>query len=442
MASTIIHADVANYATLSSTFESRNILKKYLQVIDDEWGYRDWLEMTGRREITTSPEFQNLTESSLFKPGYAVGATTAGAANTAVTVVFNGTTGVKPFVSEVVMFKDYKKGYIASVTASSSNWSCSIKPIGTGNIIPAIADGETIIFTGNAQGEGSELVATLRQPTSTIRTNNIQLFTTKVAVNDVAGSTQFEIPFGDSKYIVNKVKYQQYINHGVQVANELLTSVKGTTTDADQNKVWFTNGLRPQIKIGGGISLPTIGSGVFNVVTDMQAMSVALDNAGSTCMEYMMFAGQTFDNAVTVNSLTNTSLTGGAVTYAAYNGNKEIALAFGVSQMSFGGRTVFKKRMRLAQHSGMFGATGYTMKSEAFVLPTDRVKSADNSGTIDRMRIRFMGFEGNSERYHEVETGAFSSQRNNAKREKAISIMSNEAVECAGIEHFMIMNLS
>jgi hypothetical protein len=135
-------------------------------------------------------------------------------------------------------------------------------------------------------------------------------------------------------------------------------------------------------------------------------------------------------------------LTGGAVTYAAYNGNKEIALAFGVSQMSFGGRTVFKKRMRLAEHSGMFGATGYTMKSEAFVLPTDRVKSADNSGTIDRMRIRFMGFEGNSERYHEVETGAFSSQRNNAKREKAISIMSNEAVECAGIEHFMIMNLS
>ncbi len=442
MASTIVHADVAAYATLSSTFESRNILKKYLKVIDDEWGYMDFLDMTGRREITKTPEFSNLTESSLFKPGYAVGATTAGAANTAVTIVFNGTTGVKPFVTEVVTFKDFKKGYIASVTASSSNWSCSVKPIGTGNTIPAVADGETIIFTGNAQGEGSELTDTLRQPTSTLRSNNIQLFTTKTSVNDVAGSTEFEIPFGTSSYIVNKVKYQQYINHRIQVANELLTSVKGTTTDAAGNKVWFTNGLRPQIKTGGGIDLTTAGAGVFNVLTDMKALSVALDNAGSTCMEYLMFAGQTFDNAVTDNSLTNTSLTGGAITYAAYNGNKDIALAFGVREMSYGGRVIFKKRMRLAQASGGFGATGYTLKNEAFILPTDRVKTADNSGTIDRMRVRFMGFEGNQERYHEVETGAFSSARNNAKRNKTIDIMSNEAVECAGIEHFAIMKLA
>lgn len=442
MAAQVIHADVAAYATLSSTFESRNLLKKYLKVIDDEWGYMDFLDMTGRREITKTPEFQNLTESSLFKPGFAVGATTAGAANAAVTIVFNGTTGVKPFVSEVVMFKDFKKGYIASVTASSSNWSCSVKPQGTGANIPAVADGETIIFTGNAQGEGSELTDMLRTPTSTLRTNNIQLFTTKTAVTDVAGSTEYEIPFRGSTYILNKVKYQQYINHRIQVANELLTSVKGTTTDAAGNKVWFTNGLRPQIKTGGGISLATSATDVFNVVADMKAMSIALDNAGSTCMEYLMFAGQTFDNAVTDNSLTNASLTGGAVAYAAYNGNKDIALAFGVSQMSYGGRTVFKKRMRLAEHSGMFGATGYTMKREAFILPTDRVKTADDSGTIDRMRVRFMGFEGNQERYHEVETGAFSAARNNAKRNKTLDIMSNEAVELAGIEHFMIMNLA
>lgn len=441
MASQVVHADVAAYATLSSTFESRNILKKYLKVIDDEWGYMDWMDMTGRREITKTPEFQNLTESSLFKPGFAVGATTAGAADAAVTVVLNGTTGVKPFKTEVVMFKDFRKGYIKTVTASGANWSCLIVPQGAGSIIPAIANGETIILTGNAQGEGSELADTLREPTSLIRSNNIQLFTTKTKITDVAGSTEFEIPFRGSSYIVNKVKYQQYINHRIQVANELLTSVKGVTTDEEGNKVWFTNGLRPQIKTGGGINLPVASAGVFNVVTDMKAISIALDNANATGMEYLMFAGQNFDNAVTDNSLTNTALTGGAVAYAAYNGNKEIALAFGVSQMTYGGRTVYKKRMRLAEHPGMFGATGYTMKNEAFLLPTDRVKTADDSGTIDRMRIRFMGFEGNQERYHEVETGAFSSARNNAKRNKTLDIMSNEAVELAGIEHFMIMSL-
>jgi hypothetical protein len=441
MASQVVHADVAAYATLSSTFESRNILKKYLKVIDDEWGYMDWMDMTGRREITKTPEFQTLTESSLFKPGFAVGATAAGAADAPVTVVFNGTTGVKPFKTEVVMFKDFRKGYIKTVTAAGANWSCVVVPQGAGSIIPAIANGETIIFTGNAQGEGSELADTLREPTSLIRTNNIHLFTTKTKISEVAGSTEFEIPFRGSSYIVNKVKYQQYINHRIQVANELLTSVKGVTTDEDGNKVWFTNGLRPQIKTGGGINLPVASAGVFNVITDMKAISIALDNANATGMEYLMFAGQNFDNAVTDNSLTNTALTGGATTFAAYNGNKEIALAFGVSQMSYGGRTVFKKRMRLAEHPGMFGATGYTMKNEAFLLPTDRVKTADDSGTIDRMRIRFMGFEGNQERYHEVETGAFSSARNNAKRNKTLDIMSNEAVELAGIEHFMIMNL-
>lgn len=441
MASTTVHADVAAYATLSSTFESRNLLKKYLQVRDDMWGYMDFLELTGRRERTITPEFTNVTESSLFKAGIAVGATTAGAANTAVTIVFNGTTGPKPFPSEVVMFKDFKKGYIATVTASSTNWSCSVKPVGTGNIIPAVADGELISLTGNAQGENSELLHTLRSPTSTVRTNNIQLFTTKTAVSEVVGSTEFEIPFGGSSYIVNKVKYQQYINHKIQVANELLTSVKGTTTDADGNKVWFTNGLRPQIK-AGGMDLTTGGSGVFNVLTDQKLITIALDNSGSTCEEYLMFAGQTFDLAVDDNSLTNTSLTGGAISYAAYNGNKQIALAFGVKEMSYGGRTLFKSRMRMAENPQLFGATGYTLKNEALLIPTDKVKTADNSGTIDRMRIRYLGFEGSDERYHEVETGAFSSGRTNAKRNKTIDIMSNEAVECAGIEHFGIMKLA
>lgn len=440
MASTILHADVAAYATLSSTFESRNLLKKYLKVIDDEWGYMDFLEMTGRRERTITPEFTNVTESSLFKNGIAVGATSAGAANAAVTIVFNGTTGPKPFPSEVVMFKDFKKGYIASVTASSANWSCSIKPQGTGNNIPAVADGEIISLTGNAQGEGSELLHTLRSPTSTVRTNNIQLFTTKTKVSDVAGGTEFEIPFGGSSYIVNKVKYQQYINHKIQVANELLTSVKGTTTDADGNKVWFTNGVRPQIK-SGGFNVPTGGSGVFNVLTDQKLVTIALDNSGSSCMEYQLFAGQLLDLAIDDNSLTNSSLTGGAITYASYNGNKDIALAFGVSAMSYGGRTLFKNRMRISENQ-IFGGTGYTMRSEGYLFPTDRVKTADNAGTIDRMRIRYMGFEGSDERYHEVETGAFSSSRTNAKREKTLDIMSNEAVEMAGIEHFGMITLT
>ncbi len=440
MASTIVHADVAAYATLSSTFESRNLLKKYLQVRDDMWGYMDFLELTGRRERTITPEFSNVTESSLFKAGIAVGATSAGAANAAVTIVFNGTTGPKPFVSEVVMFKDFKKGYIASVAASSANWSCSVKPMGTGNVIPAVADGELVSLTGNAQGEGSELTDMLRTPTSTVRSNNIQLFTTKTSISDVSGSTEYEIPFGGSSYIINKTKYQQYINHKIQVANELLTSVKGTTTDAAGNKVWFTNGLRPQIK-SGGFDLTAGGSGVFSITADQKLITIALDNSGSTCLEYVLLAGQGFDLAVDDNSLTNSALTGGAIGYAAYNGSKEIALAFGVKEMSYGGRTLFKQRMRLAEHPGMFGATGYTLKNEAFILPTDKVKTADNSGTIDRMRIRYMGFEGSDERYHEVETGAFSSQKNSAKRVKTLDIMSNEAVECAGIEHFGIMKL-
>lgn len=434
MASVLTRSGVINYATLSSTFEYRELLRNYLDVVQDDMGFFDWLDFYGRAVPSGDIEFSNITEGSLFATAEVKTTGTAGSANTAKTVNILGTEYV-PFVGQIILFPDGTNGRVQSVSADSADWNLSVMPMESGSNIPIVTDGDKLIVTSNAQGEGSTMTTPYGKPTATKRSNYIQLFTTYDEITDVAGSTVVEIPFNGKKYVLDKNMFQMYLKHRIEIENSFVTGVKGSRTDASGNSVWTNGGLDYSIS-NNGFSFTTASSGVYNVVTDTASLSVSMDTArcGS---KYMLFAAQTLDNAIDTNSVTNTSLTGGGIGFADYNGADRIKLAMGVKDITFGGRTITKKRLKAFEHPQLLGTTGYsTWLKYGYLIPEDKVKTKDQ-GTVDRMRLRYQVFNGDEDlRYLEVEGGALSNKNQDFDRKLKKGVMSNQGLEFAGIEQF------
>lgn len=432
---------VASIAAFSSDFGRRQLVRQYIDVVDDEMGFMDFFDFTGRTEVTGRISYENITEGSIFQTMAANAATTAGATGADVTIQAKKTSA-KPFIGETVLFPNYATALVYNVTDNGATWAVVLRPPNATAIIPAIAANAELVLKGNAQGEGGQLVDSLRRPTVTKRSNNIQMFTTKTDFTDLAGATETEMTFQGKSYIFPKAKFQHLISHRMQIANELLTSIKGKTTNLKGEDVWFTGGLRSLIK-EGGFNMNTAAANVFNLVTDQKTLTKLMDTYRCPGGEYTLWAGQDLDIAIDENSLTNTAFTGGAISYAAYNGNKDIALALGVRSLTYGGRVIHKQRFKPAEHPSLFGASGYDLgKKEGYLIPTNKVKTKDN-GYLDRLRVRYMVYNGNKDlRYLEFEGGLLAPNPNSDKRVHEYSINSQQGLEALGIEHFGMLTLS
>lgn len=432
---------VANIAAFSSDFGARQLVRQYIDVIDDEMGFMDFFDWTGRSEKTGRVTYENITEGSIFQTMVANAATTAGAAGANVTLAAKKT-GAKPLRNETVLFKNNATAFVYNVVDGGATWTVTLMPPNATAVIPAIAANDEIVLFGNAQGEGGTTPDSLRRPIVTKRSNNVQMFGTKIDFTDLAGATEVEMEFQGKRYIFPKAKFQHLINHRMQIANTLLTGIKGKVVNLDGQDTYFTDGLRNQIKTGGGFNLSTITAGVFNLLDDQKALTKLMD-AYRAPYEYILWAGQDLDLAIDMNSATNAAFTGGGISYGAYNGNKEIALALAVKSLTFGSRTIHKQRFKPAEHPSLFGAPGYDLaKKEGYLMPTNKVKTKDN-GALDRLRVRYMAYNGTKDlRYLEFEDGLLAPNPNNAKRTHTYSIDSNQGLEALGIEHFGILTLS
>lgn len=429
---------VLNYAALSSNFAAREIMKEYLDVIDDGMNYFDWLDWTNKTEVTGSAEYSSLYEGSLHSLGVINANVAAGANGADVTHVYRGTNAV-PLVGETVIFPNMTTGLVISVTAASANWSVVVRP-SPGVAIPAVTADQTITFIGNAQGEGGGKPGVMRKPTATIRKNNIQIISTFNELTDLAGATKVELAFNGRQYIVDKQKYQQYLKHRMEVAATLCYQVGGfSTTNAKGEKTYVTNGLRPEIAQKGGIAFTTAGAGVFNILTDTNAL-VVLMSAARCGSKYMLFAGRTLDLAIDSNGVTNSAFAGGAIKYADYSGADKINLAFGLKTITFGGFEITKSRFHLAEHPSQLGSMTTPLR-EGFLMPTDMTKTKDGK-TVPRIRTRFMQFGGNkSLRYMETYDGALSEQPQGHERKAEMVLTSAQGLEITGHEHFGIITL-
>jgi hypothetical protein len=330
--------------------------------------------------------------------------------------------------------------YVWSVAANSANWNVVLKPIGSGVNIPAISNGAQIVILSNAGGEGGESVGSMRRPALTKNQNNIQIFESGDEITDLGGATKVEIPYNGKYFILDKQLAQQLLIHRMQAANQKLFGVKDNYVNAKGEMVYFTEGIRTTAKTRG-FNGQTTGSGVFNIITDGKAIALLMDSArcGS---EYMALAGQTAHLEIDVNAATNSAFSGGGISYAAYNGSKDISLAYGVKSLMFGGYTLHIQRFKTLEHKGLTGATGYeAFKKEILLLPTDKAMVIGGA-SIPRIRNRFMSFNGNkSLKYLEVESGALSPNKNNSKRIYRRDIYSQEGCEVVDAGKLGVFNI-
>jgi hypothetical protein len=414
-------------ATLASGFAQRQVLAKYVDAYRDEMGYFDWMDMmSGGEEITGVPVFDHLEEDTVQSIATTVGTTTLGTGNANKTIVFLGTAAV-PRVRETILFPNGVTGFVWSIAANSTNWDVVVKPIGSTNI-PATTDAMSLIILSNAGGEGGSNALDVRQPTLLKRQNNIQIFESGDSITDIGGATKVEIEYNGQYYMLDKVMARQLLIHRMQVANQKIFGVKDSFAAADGKMTYFTEGIRTTAN-STGFTGQTASSGTFDIIVDGRALAVLMD-AARCGTEYMALAGQTAHLAIDVNAATNAAFSGGGISYAAYNGSKDISLAFGAKSIRFGGYTLHIQRFKPLEHKGLTGAVGYeAFKKEILLLPTDKAM-IKGGASVPRIRNRYMAFDGKkSLKYMEVETGALSPNKTNNTREYRRDIYSQEGVE-------------
>ena len=140
----------------------------------------------------------------------------------------------------------------------------------------------------------------------------------------------------------------------------------------------------------------------FNL-SDFDAMIRTLDqNRGAR--ENTIFAG--IDLSLAIDDGVAAMFAGGGVSYGAFNGAEEIAIAFGFKSFTRGGYTFHKKTYDVFNYSPMFGAAGYNYPGMGMVIPGDMRKDTKTGEAVPSLRVRYKEAGGYSRKMEHWLTGS------------------------------------
>jgi hypothetical protein len=431
------YSNIVSPITLSSTMAKREHLRKLVDVQDSEWTMFDWIDFTDRAFRTDNVEYSHAVNSSLYASATVHADVAAGSAGVTTSITCTGALSTKPLVGEVILFPNGVNGYISAVSAAT-NFVLTVK-FDSADSCPALtATTSKLIFPTNAQGEGAAMSAIMRTSPITKRYNYIQKFSTKIQQTDLAGATMIEMDYKGQPYAFYKEEYEAYIKHRLDIANAGFIGTRSNSmTDVDGNVIYKTNGLRPSIINGGGVNFTTAGSGVFDILVDYKALNQQM-NVLRCPSEYTLWAAQSLHDAIDTNLASNSAFTGGGINYGAYNGDSTLALKFGAKSLTAFGRTTHIHRFKAAEHSGLYGVSGYgTFLKEGYMIPVQKIKAHASGEMIDRIRARYMTYLNNKDlRYLKTEEGALAPNPTSNEMKYKLTINSNHGFEFVGTEQF------
>ena len=140
----------------------------------------------------------------------------------------------------------------------------------------------------------------------------------------------------------------------------------------------------------------------FNL-SDFDSMIRTLDtNRGSK--ENTIWAG--IDLSLAIDDAVAAMFAGGGISYGAFNGAEEIAVAMGFKSFTRGGYTFHKKTYTPFTHLPMLGASGFDYAGMGMVIPGGNGKDAKSGASIPSLRIRYKAAEGYSREMEHWLTGS------------------------------------
>lgn len=422
--------------SFTNTLEQREILKQVLDIYDEEASMLDVLDWTGKAKASAQTEYFTVQNNFLYATATVKTLTTAGSAGASASIVFTGATSVKPVVGELVLFPNGIVGYVSAID-SATDFTVTVKPVNSADVIPAVAVAQKIPFFSNAYAEGTGSNQ-MRKSDLVKRSNKLQIFKTKTSITDIAYGSKIEVEFKGKPYYFLKQQHDAYLKHRMDVLYSILFGRESAgLTDANGNAINTTRGLRDTIVNAGGITSAVASTGTV-ALSDLSALSRLMD-ANRCPSEYLLWAGADFDNGFDTTITAATQFVNGAINYASFGGKKDVAIALGVNSISAYGRTFHKKRLNALSHPQITSIGGATVFSkEAYLVPAGKIKVEQGGGQVDRMQLRYLEMaDGVNSRFREKLLGGLAPTPTSDTDTLDVVYTSIEGLETVGNEHFV-----
>jgi len=434
-----------NFISSIHFLDKREILSQVLDVQNEDPSFLDVMEGMRRSVPTASAIFHNYVNAPIYEK------------------IVVGTIGGNLTSNKI------RKGDVLVDTANNTMWYVKDNTnldANAGNIVnlggsaSSIAPGATVVVISNAHGEGSGAPAGLKYGLKKY-SNKVQIFKNSYQLTDVELTNKISVQFNGQEYYMYAAQHNALMKFRNDIAYALLfgkgnastfsgfgNDVTAATTsgqvggvavtqvvDADGNPIQFTKGLVEWCK--DGLDFDGNGSsGVSDLdafgLTDMATIVKTMDKTRAP-YEYLLFAG-TGAKIQMDNVFKNLGSSGVTSVRLNVSGN---AVDFGMEQISLYGRKFIMKAFPQFSHVAGEAAIADATDTVLFI-PNDKIKVHAGSGTVDRMRVRYLEGPNTNLAYKEWMLGGLAPTPTDGRSVLEAVYESAQGLEILGVEHFGI----
>jgi hypothetical protein len=417
-----------SYVSSINFLDQREILNKVLDITNEESSFLDVMELTGRSEVTSVPEYHHFVNEELY-----VLATVSGGGTTpavSLTLTIDATAYGSTNQGELVLLPSGKVGYVVSKGASNT---IVVKSVDGTNI--SVADGATISFFSNAAGEGS-LSPAAKKWGLTKYANQVQTFKGKFEITDIQKASKVEVEFQGKPFYMYKGQHESLMKFRGDISAALMfgrmsstkyTDANPSLVDSEGKPVQTTMGV-DQYVTTYGINQDLATAGTL-ALADIQTLTQTLNKARCP-QEYFVFLGTTqnilWDNLF--NNLGNSALLSQGARFQIAGKNIDL----GIDTIKIYGRTFHKKYLPLLDHKNIINFSGgYNAKDSAYGVPATKIKTNDGQ-VVDRIGVKYMAGDGTDLKYREILLGGLAPVPTNERSVLEIHYQSTQGLQILG----------